>query len=181
LKIFAELSVDMMNTALRYGQAGEEIIDDVEKEFQMPDADAKSKQKGMEREQFIFQHSESNKLTESGRMQYEQALKMHFEGIRHYNKHRGELSWYLLDCLSPQLPTRVRAHTEFERARRERNSFRIWQITKFCCTAEGELSHGGYYSTISTQTRQRCLDISPGIQDNNNKDSEEATRGQGVD
>ncbi len=70
-------------------------------------------------------------------MQYEQALKMHFEGMRHYHKHRGELSWYLLDCLSPQLATKVRAHPEFELARRERNSFTIWQIIKFCCTAEG--------------------------------------------
>ena len=34
----------------------------------MPDADAKSKRKGMEREQLIFQHSESNELTESGRI-----------------------------------------------------------------------------------------------------------------
>ena len=134
---FAEFSVDMMNTALRYGQAGEEIIDDVAKEFEMPDADAKTKRKGMEREQYTFQHSDTNKLTDSGRMQYEQALKMHFEGLRLYNKHRGELSWYLLDCLSPQLTTKVRAHPEFELARRERNSFIIWRIIKFCCTAEG--------------------------------------------
>ena len=122
---FAEFSVDMINTALRYGQAGEEIIDDVEKEFEMPDADAKIKRKGMEREQYTFQYSDTNKLTEDGRMQYEQALKMHFEGMRYYKKHRGELSWYLLDCLSPQLGTKVRAHPEFETARRERNSLTI--------------------------------------------------------
>jgi hypothetical protein len=89
---FAEFLVDIMNMALRYGQAGEEIIDDVEKEFEMPDADAKVKRKGMEREEYIFRHSDTNKLTEGGRMQYEQALKMHFEGMRHYHKHRGELS-----------------------------------------------------------------------------------------
>ncbi len=86
-----------MNTALRYGQAGEEIIDDVEREFEMPDADATMKRKGMEREQYIFQHSDTNKLAESGRMQYEQALKMYFEGMRHCNKHRGELSWSVHD------------------------------------------------------------------------------------
>ena len=75
---FAEFSVDMMNTALRYGQAGEEIIDEVAKELEMPEADAKTKRKGMEREEYIFQHSDTNKLTEGGRIQYEQALKMHF-------------------------------------------------------------------------------------------------------
>jgi hypothetical protein len=115
---FAEFSVDIMNTALRYGQAGEEIMDDMEKEIKMPNADAKVKRKGMEGEEYTFQHSDTNKLTEGGRMQYEQALKMPFEGLRYYNKHRGELSWYLLDCLSPQLATKVRAHPEFESARR---------------------------------------------------------------
>jgi hypothetical protein len=134
---FAEFSMDMLNTALRFGEAGEEIIEDVEKIFEMPTEDLRIKRKGMEGERYLFQRTQDgSKLTPGGQIQFEQALKTFFDNERQYKKNRGELSWYLLDCLSPQLATKVRAQPDFEAARRERNSFMIWQLIKFCCTAE---------------------------------------------
>jgi hypothetical protein len=130
--------MDMLNTALRFGEAGEEIIEDVEKIFEMPTEDLRIKRKGMEGERYLFQRTQDgSKLTPGGQIQFEQALKTFFDNERQYKKNRGELSWYLLDCLSPQLATKVRAQPDFEAARRERNSFMIWQLIKFCCTAEG--------------------------------------------
>ena len=178
---FAEFSMDMMNTILRYGGAGEEIIEDAEKTMIMPQEDdcypsaVGSKAAGgggagksgeaearQATKNYIFQHDKDGKdLSRAGAVQYEHALKSYFENERHYKKNRGDLSWYLLDCLSPQLAIKVRSQPEFEAARRQKNSFKIWQLIKFCCTEEGGhsimLDIIGCSDSSTTRTLQRTL------------------------
>jgi hypothetical protein len=172
---FAEFSMDMLNTALRFGEAGEEIIEDVEKIFEMPTEDLRIKRKGMEGERYLFQRTQDgSKLTPGGQIQFEQALKTFFDNERQYKKNRGELVSFgppfTATCDEGQSAARLRS---CKKRKKLVHDMAVDQVLLY--RRRRSLIDGGYHPAISAQTRQRRRCLHHRLQINYNKNIEEAS------
>jgi len=81
-------------------------------------------------------------LTNMQEMLYQSMLKQHYSLVERLNSDRPKVASHLIQACSPELLSRVKAHPDFEAARRAYNHLRIYEIMEICATGAG--AHTAY-------------------------------------